>query len=377
MPWKEVTVMSERIDFINEINSGENNVSELCRHYGISRTTGYKWLRRYIKNGSIGLIDRSRRPFHSPNKVSDEIESAILEVRSQHPSWGGVKILAYLKRHGWSSLPAASTATVILQRNGQIDLRESCKHRPMQRFERPLPNDLWQMDFKGYLRLKSGNCHPLTILDDHSRFLVGLYACSNQQWQTVQGHLIDAFRYYGLPESMLMDNGSPWGDDLHNPHTILTIWLMRLGITVIHGRPYHPQTQGKDERLHRTLQAEVIDQIDLRTMDECQNQFNVWRQFYNFERPHQALGHAVPAEHYHPSLRKYPEVLQPIQYEPGEIVRKVDTNGKIWFRNHKFFVGRPFCYCPVALKPTETDGQYLVYFCNNKVAQINFREDNS
>lgn len=376
MPWRDVTAMSERREFINELHAYNINISTLCKKYGISRTTGYKWLRRYIQAGPDGLIERSRRPYHSPNKTSNEVEDAILKVRYKHPCWGGVKILAYLKRQGWLNLPVASTATVILQRNGQIDPKESCKHRPVQRFERSLPNELWQMDFKGYMKLDSGNCHPLTILDDHSRFLLGLHACSNQLWQTVQARLIDTFRVYGLPESMLMDNGSPWGDDYHNPTTILTVWLMRLGILVTHGRPYHPQTQGKDERLHRTLQAEVIDQFNMRTLEDCQAHFDVWCNFYNLERPHQALGNAVPFERYQNSPRKYPEELKPIQYDANDIVRKVDTNGKICFRNHKFHIGRPYCYCPVALRPTESDGTYDVYYCNNMVAKIDFRHDN-
>jgi len=233
------------------------------------------------------------------------------------------------------------------------------------------------MDFKGYIKLDSGNCHPLTILDDHSRFLVGLHACSNQLWQTVQAQLIDTFRIYGLPECMLMDNGSPWGDSQLTPNTVLTTWLMRLGIAVPHGRPYHPQTQGKDERLHRTLQAEVIDQVEMHTLIDCQTHFDVWRDFYNQERPHQALGHAVPAERYQPSPRQYPEILPPIMYDPADIVRKVDINGKIFFRNQKYRIGKAFRYCPVALRSTEIDGAYDVYFCNNKVAQIDLREDNS
>lgn len=377
MPWKEVTAMSERGDFINRAQGEKINLSALCRDIGISRTTGYKWLRRYEQLGPSGLEERSRRPHNSPNKTSSEVEGTILQVRSHHPSWGGVKILAYLKRQGWLNLPAASTATAILQRNGEIDPQETYKHRPMQRFERPSPNELWQMDFKGYFKIDNGNCHPLTILDDHSRFLIGLRACSNQLWQTVQAQLIDTFRVYGLPECMLMDNGAPWGDTQLSPYTVLSVWLMRLGIVVTHGRPYHPQTQGKDERLHRTLQAEVIDQVELHTLLECQNHFDVWRDFYNLERPHQALDNAVPADRYHPSHRNFPETLSPIIYDSGELIRTVDINGKILLHNQKYYIGKAFRHCPVALRPTEIDGICDAYFCLNKVAQIHLREDNS
>ena len=376
MPWKEATAMSEKSRFIEQAQQEGSNISALCKTYGISRVTGYKWLRRYTEDGEQGLQDRHRRPHHSPRRTADEIEQAILEVRTEHPSWGGVKILAYLKRKGMQSLPSASTATAILQRHGKLDPQESCKHRPMQRFEWAAPNDLWQMDFKGHIRLEQGRCHPLTILDDHSRFLLGLYACPDEVWQTVQAQLTLAFRQYGLPKRMLMDNGSPWGDDRQSPHTILTAWLMRLDVAVSHGRPYHPQTQGKDERLHRTLQTELLDQVNLHSLSESQAQFDIWRKFYNSERPHQALGQAVPAERYQPSSRPFPEVLPPIVYEPGDIIRSVDLGGKIGFHNQRFRVGKAFRYCPVALRPTDMDGILDVFFCRYKVAQINLQVDN-
>jgi len=355
MPWKETTAMSERSEFIKRAQGGDHNMSVLCREYGISRTTGYKWLRRYFQDGVAGLQEQSRRPHRSPNQTSAEVEFAILQVRTNHPSWGGVKILAYLERNGWDRLPSASTTTAILQRHGKIDPQEACKHRPMQRFERANPNELWQMDFKGHFRLDQCQCHPLTILDDHSRFLLGLQACPNQTWQTVQAQLTHTFRRYGLPECMLMDNGSPWGDDRQSPHTIFTAWLMRLGVAVTHGRPYHPQTQGKDERLHRTLQAEVLHQGSFHTLEDCQVHFNVWRDFYNHERPHQALHQAVPAECYHSSPRSFPESLPPILYEPGDLIRMVDDHGKISFRHHQYRISKAFRSYPIALRPTEID----------------------
>jgi transposase InsO family protein len=377
MPWKERTAMSERAEFVKEAKRENSNITALCQEYGISRTTGYKWIRRYNTLGEEGLDNRSRRPNNSPNKTPLEIETIILETRTRHPSWGGVKILAYLKRQGCLNLPVPSTATMILKRNNMIDPQESCKHVPMQRFEKASPNELWQMDFKGYFRLDQGHCHPLTILDDHSRFLLGLHACPNQLWETVQCYLTYTFRTYGLPDRMLMDNGSPWGDDRHSPHTVLTAWLMRLGIPVSHGRPYHPQTQGKDERLHRTFQTEVLNQTSFHTLSDCQFQFDTWRDFYNHERPHQALQHSVPAEHYHPSNRPFPEILPPVLYELGDVVRMVDQAGRISFYNHAFRIGKAFRYFPVALRPTDIDGTYNVYFCSFKVTQIDIRDDHS
>ena len=288
-----------------------------------------------------------------------------------------MKILAYLQRQGWSHLPVASTATAILQRNGRMDPQETCKHRPMQRFERATPNELWQMDFKGHFKIDQGRCHPLTVLDDHSRFLVGLHACPNQLWETVQRQLTLTFRTYGLPECMLMDNGSPWGDDRESPYTILTAWLMRLGVAITHGRPFHPQTQGKDERLHRTFQAEVLQGTHFHTLQDCQSQFDVWRDFYNHERPHQALGQGVPAEAYQPSPRPFPETLAPIFYDPADIVRQVDDSGKISFHSKRFRISKAFRHYPVALRPTETDGVLDVFYCSFRVDQIDLREHNS
>jgi transposase InsO family protein len=377
MPWKETTAMSERKEFVTEAHEERVNISVLCKEYGISRATGYKWLQRYKTEGDPGLQDQSRRPLHSPNQTDAEIETEILRVRSDHPSWGGVKIIAYLKRNGMEKLPSASTITTILQRNEKIDPQESLKHKPIQRFEWEAPNDLWQMDFKGYFSIDQGRCHPLTILDDHSRFLVGLHACSDEVWETVQERLTTTFRQYGLPQRMLMDNGSPWGDDCQSPHTIFTAWLMRLDIAVSHGRPYHPQTQGKDERLHRTFKAELLNRGGLHTLQDCQSQFDRWRDFYNHERPHQAINQMVPAERYHASTRCFPEVLPPILYEPDDIVRIVDISGKISFHSYKFRISKAFRYLPVALRPTEVDGTFDVYYCNFKVAKIDLRYNNS
>ena len=373
MPWKETTAMSERTEFIKRIQGRDANISALCREFGISRPTGYKWLKRYMETGIEGLRDQSRRPHHSPTQTSNEVETAIIQVRTQHPSWGGVKIKAYLARKGCQGLPAASTITAILQRHELIDPQESSKHRPLQRFERAVPNELWQMDFKGYFKIDQGNCHPLTVLDDHSRFLVGLQACPDQTWKTVQTHLSHAFRQYGLPECMLMDNGSPWGDDRQTPYTILTAWLLRLGIAITHGRPYHPQTQGKDERLHRTFKAELLTQVQLHDLHDCQDHFDSWRDFYNQERPHQALDHAVPAERYQPSPRSFPETLPPILYAPDDVVRMVDMAGRISFQGHAIKISKAFRYQPVAIRPTVVDGVFNVFYCRFKVSEIDLR----
>lgn len=377
MPWKEVSTVSLREAFIEQALQEGANISELCRSYAISRKTGYKWLARYRQEGRAGLSDRSRRPQSSPNRTPETVEAAILEVRQAHPTWSGYKIKAYLQRKGRGDLPAHSTINAILQRQGQIDPQESQKHKAFQRFERDLPNQLWQMDFKGNFPLTAGGrCHPLTVLDDHSRFLLGLRACPNETQATVQGHLTSIFRQYGLPEQMLMDNGAPWGDDRDTPYTAFGAWLIRLGIHISHGRPYHPQTQGKDERLHRTFQEDVLDHQELSDLIDSQLHFDLWRDIYNYERPHAALQMAVPADRYAPSPRPFPEQLPPILYDPSASVRMVDQTGKISFHHRTFRVGRAFRHYPVALLPTELDGNYVVFFCQQEIAQISLRVDN-
>ena len=377
MPWKESTSMSLRTEFIHLAQLENANISELCRRFGISRKTGYKWLKRYQAEGESGLADRSRRPHHSPRRSSTEVEAAVVSVRETYPAWGGRKIKAYLERKGQPQVPSASTVTAILRRKEQIDEEEAQKHRAFERFEMEQPNELWQMDFKGYFSLEEGGyCHPLTVLDDHSRFLVGLKACPNETRTTVQEQLTGIFRCYGLPDRMLMDNGSPWGDDRESRHTVLTAWLIRLGIDISHGRPYHPQTQGKDERLHRTLQEELLSRHTLNNLPHCQLHFDQWRDIYNFERPHEALDLQPPASCYQPSSRPFPEVLPPILYDTSDIVRKVDKSGKIYFDGHSFRVGKAFRFNPVAIRPTQQDGNYEVYFCQLKVAQFSLRGDN-
>jgi transposase InsO family protein len=369
MPWKELTTMSQRAEFVRLTNQEGTNFSDLCRRFGISRPTGYKWLERHLNGES--LSNKSRRPYFSPNQTKKPIEDEIIKVRLKHPAWGGRKIKAFLTNKGFSNLPSPSTITAILKRNSLVDPEESLKHCAFQRFEKTEPNELWQMDFKGYFSLDEGGyCHPLTVLDDHSRFLLGLAACPNETSQTLQNQLSEVFLQYGLPKRMLMDNGSPWGDDWETRHTIFTAWLIRLGISVTHGRPYHPQTQGKDERLHRTLKDELLSRKSLPNLATCQTAFEDWRYLYNYERPHESLGMQPPSSRYKLSLKPFPEVLPPILYDDDCLIRKVDQSGKIYFQGYSFRVGKAFRYHPVGLRPTEIDGTYNVYFCSQIIAKI-------
>jgi transposase InsO family protein len=209
--------MSLRKEFVTLAFAEGADIRQLRRRFSISPTTGYKWLKRYQGEGEIGLTDRSRRPHSTPARTPKAVEEVALAVRDAHPTWGGRKLRAVLAARGLVT-PAASTVTAILKRHGRIDPAESVKHHRWQRFEHQSPNQLWQMDFKGHFPVGEGRCHPLTVLDDHSRFALAIEDCPDEQTSTVQSRLITIFRRYGLPERMLMDNGSPWGDDPEHPY---------------------------------------------------------------------------------------------------------------------------------------------------------------
>ncbi len=373
MSWKECSVVSEREEFVRLAQSEAANVSALCRRFGISRKTGYKWLSRYRLRSVAGLSDRSRRPCRSPRRTSESMERSVLAVRGVHRAWGGRKIRRVLENRGKVAVPSASTITMILHRHGLIDGLESKKHKAFQRFEHARPNDLWQMDFKGHFAMDRGRCHPLTVLDDHSRYCVGLRACGDERGPTVRDRLTGLFRRYGLPRRMLMDNGPPWGYDADHPWTTLTAWLLRLGVGVSHGRAYHPQTQGKDERFHRTLKVELLSRCRYADLTVCQGSFDGWRQTYNLDRPHEALGLETPASRYEVSVRVFPEVLPPIEYGPGDTVRKVQQGGELHYRNRVFKVGKAFRGDPVAVRPTQHDGLLDVYFCTQRIAWLDMK----
>jgi transposase InsO family protein len=377
MPWGAVDTVTLRREFVVFAQQVGANRRELCRRYGISPKTGYKWIHRYLHGGLVALADRSRRPRHSPRMTPPEVETAVVEMREDHEAWGGRKIRARLIALGFESVPAASTITDILRRHGLLEQAESEKHTAWGQFEREEPNSLWQMDFKGHFALSTGRCHPLSILDDHSRYATGLFACANERGVTVRACLEEAFRRYGFPDSMLMDNGSPWGCDREHPYTPLTVWLLRVGVRVSHPRPYHPQTQGKDERFHRTLKAEVLRYECFHDLAHCQRRFDQWRGIYNHERPHEALGMAVPASRYRPSSRRFPEALPAIEYAPGDVVRKVQKGGAVSYRGREYRVSKAFCGYPVAFRPTITDGVMDLVFCNQTIAQVDLREPDS
>jgi len=368
MPWREVSILEQRREFVELAKQDGANRRELCRRFGIHPDTGYKWLSRWTAEGE--LADRSRRPHSSPGRTDVAIEARIVALRDEHPAWGARKLARCLERKG-VAVPAISTVHEILRRHDRI-IPPAGGAVALQRFERSIPNELWQMDFKGHVGMDDGKrCHPLTVLDDHSRYDLCLEACADEQGSTVQQRLTKTFRCYGLPRAIFVDNGRPWGDPSGQHWTTVGVWLLKLGVAVLHSRPFHPQSRGKNERFHRTLNAEVFAFKRYRHLADVQRAFDAWRIIYNHERPHQALGQEVPASRYRPSSRSMPDHLPEVEYDQGEIVRTVPaTKDYISFKGRHWIVPRPFRGERVAIRPLSIDGVYGVFFGAHQIATI-------
>jgi transposase InsO family protein len=372
MPWQEQSRMSMREEFVSLAQQEGANVAALCRGYGISRKTGYKWLARAVA-GETDFADRSHRPQHVPHRTDATVEEAVLALRDAHPAWGGRKLHHALARQGVvQPIPAPSTITAILRRHNRLPPPvRPC--RDYQRFVADAPNDLWQIDFMGQPDLPTGKVHPLTVLDDHSRFALLVAACATEQAEIVAAHVLMLFRRYGLPRRILTDNGSPWGTAGTPGLTALEASWLRLGIAVAHGRPWHPQTQGKVERLHRTIWAEVRGIHAFPDLGIAQRRFDAWRVDYNHHRPHEALDYAVPASRYRSSPRQLAATLPPLVYGPEDAVRKVQADGAISFGGQDYFVSHGLHGQPVAVRRTSQDGIYTVWYCQRQVATIDRR----
>lgn len=373
MPFEECSIVSQREEFCRLACQPGANVRLLCRRFGIGPTTGYKWLGRH--RHAEGLEDRSRRPASSPGRSAAELEAQVVAVRREHPAWGGRKIRKVLCTQGLESPPSASTVTAILRRHGLLTGPGAGEARAFVRFEHACPNELWQMDFKGWFRLAAQTCHPLTVLDDHSRYALEIGACGNEQEQTVRARLSAVFRRHGLPWRILCDNGQPWGAAGHGAHTRLSVWLMDLDIAVGHGRAYHPQTQGKDERFHRTLKAEVLADRTFKDLDHAQAAFDAWREIYNTKRPHEGIGMQTPAQRYAMSPRSMPDQIRPAEYESQAAVRAVDQNGHFSFKGRSFHGSKAFAGKRIALRATDQDGQFDLCYRRHVLAKIDLRQD--
>lgn len=373
MTWQVSTVIDQRRKLAEAMAAKAGKVTDLSGQFGVSRQTAYKWSARYKDDDDATLYDRSRRPKTSPRQTPAEMEERICELRRQHQTWGGRKLHYRLKALEVEGVPSPSAITDILARNGLLAADRRLK-RDWQRFEAERPNQMWQMDFKGDFALSAGRCYTLTVLDDHSRFNLCLQACADQRRETVEAQLLPVFATYGLPEVILVDNGPPWGSGFsRQPHTRFTASLIRQGIYVSHGRPYHPQTRGKDERFHRSLGLEVLHNRVWQDLSQVQLALDPWRQVYNFERPHEALGYAVPATRYASSPRTLSVQLPAVEYLRGDEVRKVQVNGELSFRGREVKVGKAFTGQPVALRATEEDGVWAIYYCKQRVGRVDLR----
>ena len=375
MPWNEVSAMSLRNEFVSLAIQRKTTISELCRRYSISRKTAYKWINHYKENTDTDFSNRSNKPNYSPNKTPFDVEALIKVTRLEFPEWGGRKLKRYLENEGHDRVPAASTITEIIKRNDLLKTSSVAEKENWIRFEHEFPNDLWQMDFKGPISSNSGDWQALTVLDDHSRFSLGIQICRQQTYKDTSKALIEVFRRYGLPKRMTMDNGNPWGiSNKTRNWTKFAIWLMDQGIHVSHSRPHHPQTQGKDERFHRSLKAEVLTKHHFINGKDLQNRCESWRGLYNNKRPHDALNLEVPTSRYQISPREYKEEPELFEYSGSDITRKVHSAGELKYLGKVFYVGATLYRKTVAIRGSGTDGVLHVYYRHQRVAKLDLRE---
>lgn len=363
MSWETKTVMEQRKQFIIAASAEGANISELCREFGISRKTGHKWINR--ADMGLPLCDQSRRPHRQPSKTAEEVEQKIIQMRLAHPAWGGKTIRAALEAAGVEELPSAKTCCNILKRNGLIDPAESAKHTAFQRFEKEHCNEMWQTDFKGDFLLGNGvRCYPLTILDDHSRFSIRIEPKTSPTG--VKESFIQAFQEFGLPNSVLSDNGAQFAG-AHRGLSQFERFLMDLDILPIHGRPIHPQTQGKIERFHRTLKKEALC-VTPANMEEARSRLNNWRWVYNEIRPHHSLGLKTPSSVYQPSTRLYYEP-KPYIYDEGARLIKVNNWGYIRFGPMQLFLSEAMADTHIEIRFDDND-TFSILYRNYKIASV-------
>lgn len=381
MVWQEKDTVTLRQEFVEMAAQEGANIRALCRRFEISPKTGYKWIARHAsvlrgEPARTTLQDRSRRPLLSPTRSTDAVEQAVVALRMRHPAWGGRKIARCLQDQGMQKI-APSTVTRILHRHGLISAHLSDQHQPWQRFEHAEPNSLWQIDFKGHFPTLAGPCHALTLLDDHSRFNLLLHANAKTTTAHIQPLLRSVFQRYGLPVQLNADNGPPWGSPSAAGQSLseLAIWLIRLGIRVSFSAPRHPQTNGKIERFHRSLQEEVLAGRHFVDHPAVQRAFDTWRDVYNCQRPHEALHLGRPVQRYRPSAVAYPTTLTPIEYPSTDTVITVGWKGVITFKGRKVRTSAALHRLPVAIRPAvHDDALYDLYFCHQRLMQLDLRE---
>jgi transposase InsO family protein len=368
MPWEVQPVSELRSALVHAVRHAGLAVAEAARRYGVSRQTAHTWLARYDADPAAPLVDRPRRPGRSPSRTPEEVERLVLEARDRW-GWGPRKLRAVLLREGRPA-PPARTIAAILSRHGRTRPAPGAPPPPPQRFERAAPNELWQLDFKGPLEVARRKVTPLSVLDDHSRYLLALRPCTDMTYATVQAILWDLFGDVGLPEQLLCD-GAFAARNTAVGLSAFDAWLIRLGIRPAHGRPYHPQTQGKVERFHETLEAEVWPTARRDSLEHFAADLEAWRPVYNAVRPHEALGDEPPVIRWRPGARR-PDRVPEATYPPGSVVRRVGQVGEIRYRMARILVGRGLAGEPVRVE--ERSGQVEVYYCTHRVRCLSAAE---
>lgn len=369
MPWEERKVSQVREEFVKRVLAQEATKSALCREYGISRPTGDKWIARY-QAGEV-LEDRSRVPRQSPGRTAEEMESLIVRYRQAHPAIGAKKLRRILENKGYQALPCVSTINRILDRNGLITRQARLAAAPGRRFEKVQPNDMWQADYKGHFAMgDKRRCHPLNIIDDHSRFNLCCQAQYTETFEELKPVMVRLFREYGLPFSLLCDNGNPWGTVQSTGFTRFEVWLMELGVLTLHGRVRHPQTQGKEESFNRSMTKELLTNAHIADLADAQRQFDAYREFYNKERPHHALNLDTPSQHYRPSERRYPEGISAWEYPEDYELRQVKETGFFNYGGQGYFLSEAFGGKEIAVRPSHIPGCISLFFRQFRIGRI-------
>ena len=367
MPWAETSAVQERIRFIADYDSGLYTMTELCERFGVSRQTGYKWIHRYREEGAAGLDDRSRAPHRCPHRMSQAAERAIVAARRRHPTWGPRKLLAWLAdRQPQLELPSPGRAAALLARKGLVKprrrRRRRWEHPGRPRFETKAPNDLWTADFKGEFRLGTRDyCYPLTVADQHTRYLLGIKAMDGTDGYGVRERFERIFREVGLPRAIQTDNGSPFASQGIHGLSQLSVWWIELGIQPVRIQPSHPEQNGAHERMHRTLKAETARPPATNKRAQ-QRRFDRFRAIYNEERPHEALNQKPPASRWRPSPRAFPDRTPWPDYPRHFEVRVVSDAGSFVWRR-PMFIGSALAQKAIGLEPID-QGIWSVYFHN-------------
>ena len=366
MPWSETGLMEQRAQFVLDALEGWTSMSELCERYGISRRVGYKWLGRYEVGGLAALEDQKRIRRKQAQATPPEIAGKLIELRQQRPTWGPRKLKARLQHlYPELSWPAASTIGEILRREGLVAKRARRKRPPgawrSSRTIADTPNRVWTADFKGEFRLGSAQlCYPLTIVDAHSRFLLGCQALPSTAARGARATFERVFREYGLPEVIRTDNGTPFRSRAVAGLSQLAVWWIRLGIQLEWTRPSHPQDNGAHERMHRTLKAEAT-KPGRATAELQQRAFNRFRAIYNEERPHEALRQQTPGSIYTPAERRMPARVPELEYPEHFLRRKISSNGALQWRKRMYFLSETLHRQTIGLEH-RGEGIFDVYF---------------